>query len=125
MLVKNGSESSVTVTIEGDDSTVLADTVVTQSDLTDADLDDHFELYSISNLNTANNSEVTIKIAFVAQTILGDTTVDADGKLASDVQKANELRVDNVEFSTDGAPTDGTEAYFDSFRLVSHESIVE
>ncbi|WP_426370335.1 chondroitinase-B domain-containing protein [Pseudocolwellia sp. HL-MZ7] len=120
MLVKNGSSSSVTVRIEGDSSIILNDTVVTTADLVDTDLDDSFELFSLSGLNSGSNDSATIYITYNAHTIIGDTTVDSDGKLSSDVQKANELRIDNVSFTSQGAPANGTEAYFDSFRLVSH-----
>lgn len=120
MLVKNGSTSSVTVRIEGDDSVILADTIVTTNDLNDVGLDDSFGLFSLDDINTGSNDSVILSITYNAHTIIGDLTVDSDGKLASDVQKANELRIDDVSFTSQGAPTDGTEAFFDSFRLVSH-----
>jgi len=120
MLVKNGSTSSVTIRIEGDEGIILNDTIVTANDLVDVDLDDSFEKYSVTGINTGENESVVISIIYNAHAIIGDLTVDSDGKLASSVQKANELRIDDVSFVSQGAPADGTEAYFDSFRLVSH-----
>lgn len=120
MLVKNGSTSSVTVRIEGDEGIILTDTVVTTNDLTDVDLDDNFEKFTSTGINTGENESVTIYVTYNAHTIVGDLTVDEDGKLSGTVQKANELRVDDISFTSQGAPSDGTEAYFDSFRLVSH-----
>ena len=119
MLVKNGSTSTATLRIEGNNSVVVDNILLDINDLTDTDLDDSFEQYT-SNINSADNTELTVTITYNPHTIIGDLTVDEDGKLSSDTQKANELRLDNITLTTGGSPADGTEAFFDSFRLVSH-----
>jgi len=62
--------------------------------------DDDF-LQDLLTFNSGSNTSLTIFAQFESST--GD-----------------EIRVDEFELSYDGAPTDGTEAFFDSIRLVSH-----
>lgn len=62
--------------------------------------DDSF-LQDTLSFNTGANTSLTIFAQFESST--GD-----------------EIRVDEFQLSYDGAPTEGTEAFFDSFRLVSH-----
>ena len=119
MLVKNGSTSTAALHIEGDSSVVVDNVLLDINDLTDTDLDDSFKQYT-SSINSADNTELTVTITYNPHTIIGDLTVDEDGRLSSDTQKANELRIDNVTLITGGSPADGTEAFFDSFRLVTH-----
>jgi poly(beta-D-mannuronate) lyase len=35
----------------------------------------------------------------------------------------DEIRVDNFSLTAEGPPADGSEAFFDSFRLISHPSL--
>ncbi|MBU2871048.1 chondroitinase-B domain-containing protein [Colwellia sp. E2M01] len=92
-----------------DSTTPLADASIIQeklsvySELVSAganELDDDF-LQDTLSFNTGSNTSVTIFAQY--QTSTGD-----------------EIRVDDFQLSYDGAPVDGTEAFFDSIRLVSH-----
>lgn len=65
--------------------------------------DDSFLLDSVT-FNTGDNSTITIFSQF--NTTSGD-----------------EIRVDEFELSYQGAPANGSTAYFDSFRLVSHAAL--
>ena len=119
LLIKDESVgSAVILNITGDDSIVIADTELTMSDMTDVDLDDYFERFSQS-INSVNNTSLTITLAFSPQAIKSEAVDTGTTDLTSDSKKANELRVDNVSLTAEGAPTDGTEAFFDSIRLVS------
>ncbi|TYK64497.1 chondroitinase-B domain-containing protein, partial [Colwellia echini] len=120
LLVKSDSAgAAIILRIEGDNSVIIDDLELSMADMTDVDLDDGFERYTQA-VNSADNTSATITISFKPQAIQGDTSATAlDGKLSSDNAKENELRVDNVSLTAEGVPTDGTEAFFDSIRLVS------
>ena len=120
MLVKNGSTSTATLRIEGDSSVVVDNVLLDINNLVDTNLDDSFEKLYTSSINSADNTELTVTITYNPHTIIGDLTVDEDGRLSNSTQQVNELRIDNVTLVTGGSPVDGTEAFFDSFRLVSH-----
>jgi len=119
MLVKNNSESTATLRVEGDDSVLINDLTLDYDDLEDVDLDDSFNLYS-DTLNSGNNTQLTVSITFDGHAINGDKTAGSDGKLSSTVQKMNEIRIDNISLITQGAPAEGTQALVDSVRLVAY-----
>lgn len=109
-LLKNDTDSTIRfgVFIEDTDTlitdaTILTDKVSVYSDLeaAGADKGDDSFLQDTLTINTGSNTTLTIFAQL--QTASGD-----------------EIRVDEFKLSYEGAPENGTEAYFDSIRLVSH-----
>lgn len=96
---------------EDERTTISSATVLASKDAIYADLksagapkgDDSF-LQDTVTINTGDNTSLTVFAQYKSST--GD-----------------EIRVDEFELSYIGTPSEGSEAYFDSFRLVSHASL--
>lgn len=92
-----------------EDGVFSADDVIASKDSVFADLsednegDDSFRPDALV-FNSGDNTSVTIFAQY--QSATGD-----------------DIRIDDFSLSAEGAPEEGTEAYFDSFRLVSHPSL--
>lgn len=120
LLIKSSADgAAIIVNIEGNESVIMDNQEISMADTTDADLDDHFERYTQA-IDSGNNTSATVTVSFKAQDIISGVADSVDAtKLSSDSAKANELRVDNVSITANGTPADGTEAFFDSIRLVA------
>ena len=87
-----------------DNANVIASKDSVYADLSeDEEGDDSFRPDTLV-FNSADNTTITIFAQY--QTVSGD-----------------EIRVDNFSLTAEAAPTDDAEAFFDSFRLISHSSL--
>jgi poly(beta-D-mannuronate) lyase len=115
ILLKDSDEQDATVlfgahsgeAIEGgvfDNADVIASKESVYGNLSeDNEADDSFRP-DLLTFNSANNTTITIFAQY--QSTLGD-----------------DIRIDNFSLTAEGAPEAGAEAFFDSFRLVSHPSL--
>jgi poly(beta-D-mannuronate) lyase len=86
-----------------DSASIISSKNSVYADLTDDGAEDNFRPDSVI-FNSGSNTQITIFAQY--QSTLGD-----------------DIRIDQFSLSSEGEPEEGTEALFDSFRLVSHASL--
>lgn len=115
ILLKDNDEQDATVlfgahtgsAIEGDvfdSSTVIASKDSVYGNLSEADEGDDSFRPDVLVFNSGDNTTITIFAQY--QSVLGD-----------------DIRVDDFSLTSEGAPASDAEAFFDSFRLISHPSL--
>ncbi|TCS41619.1 polysaccharide lyase 6 family protein [Reinekea marinisedimentorum] len=118
VLEKNDSALSLTWgAYAGDSDQVLYSEEIDIQTLKNSDAeegDDSFLKTELS-FNNGSNTELTVFVRYNAHTLLADGTL-------TDVTNT-EVRIDDVSLTYQGEPSGGDVAIFDSFRLVSHESL--
>jgi poly(beta-D-mannuronate) lyase len=118
VLEKNDSELYLTwgVYIGSSDEVLYSEVIDIQAlKESDADEGDDSFLKTELSFNSGSNSELTIFVRYNQHTLLADDTVSSNAE--------TEVRIDDISLTYQGAPSNGDTALFDSFRLVSHESL--
>jgi poly(beta-D-mannuronate) lyase len=90
---------------EFDNGSIIASKNSVYASLSDDGAEDSFKPDTVT-FNSGSNTQITIFAQY--QSTLGD-----------------DIRIDQFSLTSEGAPQQGSEAFFDSFRLVSHASLDE
>lgn len=127
LLVKDGYDSSVTFGVkdEAGASTIASKSVdydTLKNGGAPESAEDNYYQASLS-FNSGSNGSVRVYAEYDARELAPEHNPGVPNEMSSDDRKIYELRIDDFTLEFQGAPPANATAVFDSFRLVSHESM--